>query len=104
MTSEPDLMAMGQQATEDARDSAVEAARSIKSQLVNRPAFGRQLTRQERLERHRAFVTDPVQIDARYDQLTAQFNLPEDKPIPRRLVDYLLLAQRELTKEAEDAR
>ena len=48
-------------------------------------------------------MSDEFQIDARYDELTARFKLPEDKPIPRRLVDYLLLAQRELTKEAKDA-
>ena len=98
----PDLMAMGQEAMEDARDGAVEAARSIRAQLVNRPAFGRKLSRQERLDRHRSFVSDEFQIDARYDELTARFKLPEDKPIPRRLVDYLLLAQKELTKEAKD--
>ncbi len=103
MASEPDLMAMGQEAMEEARDSAVEAGRSIKAQLVNRPAFGRKLSRQERLDRHRAFVSDPIQIEARLDELSARFNLPEDKPIPRRLVDYLLLAQREMTEEVEDA-
>ena len=102
MVNEPDLMAMGQQAMEEARDSAVEAGRSIKAQLVNRPAFGRKLSRQERLAQHQAFVSNPVLVDARFDELSARFNLPEDKPIPRRLVDYLLLAHKELTEEAED--
>ena len=102
MVNEPDLMAMGQQAMEEARDSAVEAGRSIKAQLVNRPAFGRKLSRQERLAQHRAFVSNPVLVEARFDELSARFNL-EKSMIPRRLVDYLLLAHKELTEEAEDA-
>ena len=42
-------------------------------------------------------------MDAGCEELTARFKMPEDKPIARRLVDYLLLAQKELTKEAKDA-
>ncbi len=101
--ADPDLMAMGQEAMEEARDIAVQQVREMKANVVNRPAFGRRKTRQERLTEHRAFLADPLAPAAKYDELAARFQPPPEKPVPRRLVDYALLAARELGEEERDA-
>lgn len=103
MTNEPDLMQLGQDAMDEARELAVEQVREMKATVVNRPAFGRKKTRQERLDAHRGFLQNPLAAAAQYDELAARFQLPEDKPVPRRLITYALFAARELGEEDEDA-
>ena len=100
MPDNQDLMQIGQDALDEAKGLAVEQIRTMKAEVVNRPAFARELSREERLTSHRRFLSDAQLMDDTYSELAARFKLPPDKPIPRRLLDYGLLIMKELGDDA----
>jgi len=95
MMPEQDLMAMMRGAFEEARDEVVDVVRWGRASIVQGPAVGRKLTAQQRRERYRAWRASPDLQAASFDELSARFELPPEKPIPRRLVDYARLGERE---------
>jgi hypothetical protein len=55
------------------------------------------------MAQNRALLASPDNIAAQFAELSGQYQLTPEKPIPRRLVHRLLRAQRELAEEAENA-
>ena len=98
-----DLLEMYEEATQEALAHILKTTRDIRAESVNRPAIGVKRTLEERKATERQFLSDPMNIAARYDELSAQFQLRPNKPIPRRLVDYAILAGKELGEEQDNA-
>ena len=101
MTDNVDPLEIVQEALKEAGQRYVETVRTMKSDVIMRPAVGPKLTRQERLNQYVTVRNDPAQVGGMFDELAAKYKLPEDKPIPRRLVDYLLRNEKEMSKDAE---
>ncbi len=100
MNGEPDLMTMMNEAAMEAKDDFVAVVREMKANTVNRPLIGKKLSGKEATAKYRDFRADPLVIGAEYDRVAAQYQLGEDKPIPRRVIDYLLRGEKWV--EAED--
>ncbi len=98
------MLEMYEEATKQALSHILQTTRDIRAESVNRPAIGEKRTRQQRLAAHSQFLENPMNTAARYDELSAQFQLKPNKPIPRRLVDYAILAGKELGEEQDDGR
>ncbi len=99
MSNNDDLVGLGRDAMETARNLAVDDIRQKKESLIQSPAVGRKLSRQERLAQHRALLGNPLLIESQFDELSARYQLPPEKPIPRRLVLRLERAAKELAEE-----
>ena len=95
---------MYEEATQEALAHILKTSREMKAEIVNRPAIGVKRTLEERKAAERQFLDNPVNVAARYDELSAQFQLRPNKPIPRRLVDYAILAGKELGEEQGNGR
>ena len=37
---------------------------------------------------YQRMISDPAYFTSKYEELTARYNLPEERPIPRRLVEF----------------
>jgi hypothetical protein len=61
------------------------------------------LEKDQRMAQNRALLASPDNIAAQFAELSGQYQLTLEKPIPRRLVHRLLQANRELAEEAENA-
>lgn len=94
MNGEPDLMTMMNEAAIEAKDDYVTLVRDMKANTVNRPLIGKKLTSKEATAQYRAFREDPFAIGSEYDRVAAQYQLPKDKPIPRRVIDHLLRGEK----------
>lgn len=102
MTTTPDdMMAWGREAMGVAAELNLELVRDGK-ELIQGPAVGTKLDKKERLAQARALLASPDNIAAMFDQMSAQYQLTAEKPIPRRLVHRLLRANREV-EEADNA-
>ena len=84
-----------QKATREAGDISLETVRQIKAQTINRPAWAETLTKQQRLERHRYFLSTPLAMEEEYDAAAQRFNVPQGS-VPRRWLEYGVLAHKEL--------
>ncbi len=71
-------------------------------EMIQGPAVGTKLDKRERLAQNRALLASPDNIAAQFAELSGQYQLTPEKPIPRRLVHRLLRAHRELAEEAEN--
>ena len=97
-----DKMALMQEARTEALETIMEADQEAKAEIL-RPALGTKLSKQERLAAQRAFLADTEAAEAQYDELTARFQLSDDAPIPRRMVNRAIQAAREVRKADEEA-
>jgi len=52
-------------------------------------------TRAQRVEEFQRFMVDPNVQASEFTRLQQRFNLPKDKPIPRRLVEYVMRGLKE---------
>ena len=102
MAERDDLMDIGMRAAQDAKRAAVDMVRFGKAEVVNRPAFGRNLKRHERITQHLAFVSTPGSMELSWDELETQHKVPKGS-IPRRWLDYGVLVKRELDEEERNA-
>lgn len=84
------------EAFRDAKQQMVDAARELQSDMI-RPLDPRatKLTRAQRREEFSKFMLDSAHRESEFLRLQQRFQLPEDKPIPRRLVQYIIQGQRE---------
>ena len=104
MTSQNgDLVGLGRDAADMARELAVDDIREKKESLIQSPAMGRKLSRVERVAQNRALLDNPGSVEAQFDEMSARFQLTPEKPIPRRLVNRLRRAAKELAEEDDDA-
>lgn len=104
MTSQNgDLVGLGRDAADMARELAVDDIREKKESLIQSPAMGRKFSRDERMAQNRALLDNNILVEAQFDQMSAQYQLTPEKPIPRRLVNRLRRAAKELAGEAENA-
>lgn len=103
MPEQQDLMLLGQEAMEEARDRALEQVREMKASVVNRPAFAKEKTRQERLISHRDFVRNPPLMALEWDVLASRHPPPKPGMVPKRWAEYGVLAAKELAQEEKEA-
>jgi hypothetical protein len=101
MSGSDDMMGLLREATEVGGGLNLDLLRDVNA-MITSPAVGRKLSRQERLAQDRALLGNPLLIEAQFDELSARYQLPPDKPIPRRLVLRLERAAKEL-EEADNA-
>lgn len=102
MAERDDLMEIGMNAMKDAKDVTLDIVRASKAEIVNRPAFGRDLQRHERITEHLNFLNVPGVMEGKWDELETQFkNAPGT--IPRRWLEYGRLVKRELDQEEKKA-
>lgn len=102
MAERDDLMQIGMDALQDAKDAAVGMVREAKMQVVNAPAFGRELSKDERLQEHIHFITNPGSMSLKWDELETRYKVPEGH-IPRRWLEYGKFVKRELDAFERDA-
>ncbi len=97
-----DMMAIGREAMDLAGGLNLDIVREAKG-MIQGPAVGTKLEKDERMAQNRALLANPDSIAAMFAEMSGQFQLTPEKPIPRRLVHRLLRANRELAEEADDA-
>lgn len=71
-----------------------EIVREQKLDLVDRPLQGEKRSGREQQLRYEVFRSDPLLIASEVAFLTERFGLTKEKPVPRRLVDFLLRGER----------
>ena len=98
MPERDDLMQIGMDAMQDAKDAAVSMVREARASVVNAPAFGRSLKRHERITQHLSFLNNRATMELKWDELESQFE-NEKGTIPRRWLDYGRLIKQELDQE-----
>ncbi len=102
MSPEPnDMMALGREAMDVAAGLNLEIVRDGK-ELIQGPAVGTKLEKDERLAQHRALFDTPGSIEAQFAEMSGRFGLTPEKPIPRRLVNRLRRAAKELAEEDDN--
>jgi len=91
------------EAFRDAKAQMTDSARAVRSDIVS-PADpnATRLTRQERLADFEDFMVNPARRESEFLRLRDRYNLPEDKPIPRRLVQFVLEGLKEQRKASKD--
>ena len=94
-----DMMAQGMEAALEAKARAIDTIREVRGTLVNSQAWGRELTKTERIARHRQFLDSPDQMEMEWQNLEARFKRSGVAGIPRRFLEYGLLIARDLREE-----
>ena len=95
MTETADEMEMQQNAMRDAKNMHVELWRNLNAEGVNRPAFGKELSAEERLIGHMAWRGEPASQRTSWKEIVDRFKVPEGT-VPRRWVDYWALTEKEI--------
>jgi len=92
------------EAFRDAKAEMVGSARAIKADIVS-PADpnAAKFTAQERRADFEDLISNPARFESEFLRLKDRYKLPDDRPIPRRLVDRILLGLRE-AKQADAER
>lgn len=96
-----DAFALMQDSMNTSREQYLKIIRSQRDDEISRPLFGRKLKPDERRAALVNLVTQPVQLQGVVGEMQARFNLQEDKPIPKRLAEYLQREFKALRVEAE---
>ena len=102
MAERDDLMEIGMGAMQDSKDMSLDMVRFMKAEVVNRPAFGRNLKRHERITEHLNYLTPGVP-ERSWDEVEARYKVAKGM-IPRRWLDYGVLIKRELDEEERKAK
>ena len=97
-----DILTALQDATREGGHINVQMVRDTKAKIINRPAWAEKKTKAERVEAHRQFLASPLAMEEEYDAVAARFNVPAGY-VPRRFLEYGVLAKRDLESEADDA-
>ena len=74
----------------DAKAIMKESARAVKADIVS-PADpnAKRATKTERMADIQDLLNNPARLESEFLRLKDRYKLPEEKPIPRRLVEYL---------------
>ena len=92
------------QSFNDAKTQMQEATKAIKADIVRPLDPNAQiLTRQQRLSDFEDFMDNPARRESEFLRLRERYNLPDDKPIPRRLVDYVIQGLRDQNRASKDS-
>ena len=95
------------EAYRDAKTQMADTIKTVKADIVS-PADpnAQRLSRSERIADLDNFLLDPVRRESEFLRLKDRYKLPEDKPIPRRLVNYVVQGLKEKAKaeKQRDAR
>ena len=80
----------------DARTQMRDAVRSVRADIIH-PAdpYAEKMSKTERLQDVASLINDPVRLESEFMRLRDRYKLTDDKPIPRRLVEYLRQGHRE---------
>lgn len=87
--ADDDPMAILQRAMQRAYARNLELARQRRQAAV-RPALAREMTPQERLEDWLRVRQQPALLASKVQELQARYKLPPEKPVPRRVVEYVI--------------
>ena len=98
MPEPPDIIAQQADAMKGALDQHVELRRMARDELVNRPIIGKEMSAEEQTQHYLSFRDDQIAVGSSFDELSARFQLPVEKPIPRRLVRYLIRGEQRLNR------
>ena len=71
-----------------------EIVREQKLDRVDRPLEGEKRSQREQELRYVVFRSDPMLIASEVTFLSQRFGLTKEKPVPRRLVDFLVRGER----------
>lgn len=84
------------EAFHEAKKMMIESTKVVKADIV-RPLDpnAKESTRAERREAFSKFMLDPLERESEFLRLQERFNLSQDRPIPRRLVDYIIQGLKE---------
>ena len=82
-----DLIMALERGTQKGGDALIEVTRRRRDATV-RPALAKNLTTQQQLADYATFL-DPVIMQTTIDEVTARYNLGAEKPVPRRIVQYV---------------
>ena len=92
------------EAFQDAKIQMADSVKAIKSDIVRPLDPNAQiLTRQQRLQDFEDFMDNPARRESEFLRLQERYNLPDDKPIPRRLVDYVIEGLRDQDRASKDS-
>ena len=101
MADPGDMMEGMLNAMSEGKAESLALIRKFQSEVVNRPAFGPEVPKAQRLFHHQLFLDTPGEMVMVYDQLHSTYGIGQNpkKPIPRRIVTYGILALKELNAE-----
>ena len=86
---------------QESKERYTETVRRMRDEEVQTPLIGRKRTPEERRAALVGLVTAPAQLFGVMDEMTARYNLPKEKPIPKRLAEYLNRMGKEMQESAE---
>ena len=102
MPDRPDPIDLMREAMKDSQQRYVETVRQIRDDEVQRPLIGERLTKDQRIAGLARLLGDPAQLFGVMDEMRVRYKLPKDKPIPKRLADYLNRVMPELKQAMEE--
>ena len=102
MTEAADEMEMQQNAMRAAKNMHVELTRNLNAEVVNRPAFGKELSREDRLTYHMAWKAEHGSQTQSWKEVVDRFKVPEGA-VPVRWVDYWKLVEKEIGEASRKA-
>ena len=102
MPDRPDPIELMREAMKDSQERYVETVRRIRDEEVQRPLIGERLTKDERIAGLARLLAEPAQLFGVMDEMRARYKLPANKPIPKRLADYLNRVMPELKQAMEE--
>lgn len=98
MADDSGVIARMQDAQRRARAVIHETLVRSKTEVVDRPYDGKPLTKEERDNYSRSILTPGVAA-VRAAEMATRYNLTKEKPFPRRVVDRINMALRDLQEE-----
>lgn len=93
-----DLIMALERGTQSGGDALIEVTRRKRDATV-RPALAKARTTQEQLDIYAEFLGNPVIMQTTVDELTARYNLGAEKPVSRRIVQYVQRMERKRRAE-----
>ncbi len=99
MPESTDAFALMQDSMNESREQYLKIIRSQRDDEITKPLFGRRLGPAERRTELIKLVTQPAQLLGVQSEMQARFNLQPDRPIPKRLAQYLQREFAQMKKE-----
>ena len=89
MPDPTDAFGLMQDSMAESKEQYKKIIRSQRDDEIAKPLFGRKLRPEERRAKLINLVTQPVQLLGVQGEMQTRFNLQPDRPIPKRLAEYL---------------
>ncbi len=97
MANEGLIMAL-ERGTQKGGDALIEVTRRARDATV-RPALAKNLSAEEQLNDYRVLLSDPIVMQSTVDELSARYKLGAEKPVSRRIVQYVQRMERKRRAE-----